>query len=188
MSRPEPRTNRLSSHGFLVRSVTQSGRFVGLSGRAALAFGGAAKTEPTAPGRSRAQRATNPHEHQRPGVRGRAEAAPGNPQAGAGKQLTEQHTKQTGCTGPDRAPVHPRTPPSGHPFSPHSGVGSPIRALSRSIICAANCTSSRPVQGCVARRALGCRFHRWHLSVFPFSSWCFPSSSSHHFVPRGVGF
>ena len=75
----------------------------------ALAFGGAAKTEPTAHGGAGAERPTIPHEHQRPGVTSGSETAPGNPQAGAGKQLTTQHTKTTGCTGPDRGPVHPRT-------------------------------------------------------------------------------
>ena len=78
----------------------------------ALAFGGAAKTEPTAHGGAGAERQTIPHEHQRPGLTRRTATVLGNPQAGAGKQLTTQHTKTAGCTGPDRGPVHTRYTPN----------------------------------------------------------------------------
>ncbi len=52
-----------------------------------------------------------PRTAERPGVARPCRASPWHPQAGVGKQHTTQHTKQAGCTGPDRCPdtcpVHP---------------------------------------------------------------------------------
>ena len=52
-----------------------------------------------------------PRTAERPGVARLGRASPWHPQAGAGKQLKKQRTKQVGCTGPDSCPdtcpVHP---------------------------------------------------------------------------------